>query len=101
MARTKPQPFNKGNASAGKMNERELVQRNPASSFGPGYTAPAQSGASSTSNPIPKVKAEKINYKGRTVSAQPDIERIKQGKGQKTVPMLAKPKTKKFNPKND
>lgn len=96
----KQQPFNKGNASAGKMNERELVQRNPASPFGIGYTAPAQSGASSTSNPTPG-KPQKVNYKGRTVSAQPDIERVKQGKGQKTVPMLAKPKAKPFNPRND
>lgn len=100
MAKPKQQPFNKGNASAGKMNERELVQRNPSSPFGQGFTAPAQNGASSTSNPMP-AKPQKINYKGRLVSAQSDIERIKQGKGQKTIPMLAKPKAKKFNPKND
>jgi hypothetical protein len=99
VAKPKQQSFSKGNASAGKMNEREIVNRNPSTPFGLGFTAPAQSGASSTSNPTPKSTPKTAKYKGRTITAEPDISRVQSGG--KTIPLMVKPKAKKVNKRND
>src|SRR5438309_592265 len=100
VAKPRQQPFNKGNASAGKMNERELVQQNPMSPFGQGFTAPAKSGGSSTAKPIPKTTPTAVKYKGRKITAQPDIARIDQRVAGK-IPMMIKPKAKVVNKRND
>ncbi len=98
MAKPKQQSFNK--TFGGRVGSREIASRNPATPFGPGFTAPAQSGASSTSNPMPSGPPKKANYKGRTITAQPDVSRVSQSGGGK-IPLLVKPKEKKVNKKND
>lgn len=94
--KSKQQPFDK--AFGGRMNAREITSRNPATPFGPGFTAPAQSGGSSTSNPIPVKPPTEVKYKGRKITAQPDVARVSQSKGGK-IPLLTKPKPDNSNVK--
>lgn len=91
----KQQSFNSDTASAGKMNQRELVQRNPMTPFNPGYTEPPNT-------TVPRPVSGPKKYKGRTITAQSDIERLNQKSGKGILPKIAAPvEKKKVNKRND
>lgn len=98
--RPKQQPFDKALSGMG-MAQRELVQKNPATAFGVGPAAKAapDMGANSTAPGIVNTQKKSVGYKGRKITAQPDMARVTQGKGQPIIPAMVKPVEKNKNVK--
>jgi hypothetical protein len=82
----KQQSWNRG-TSAKDMNQRELTQMNPATTFGKGIAPPDKN--------IPPPTPGPVKYKGRKITAQPDKARVEAAGGKSPLPMLAPPKTKR------